>query len=71
MFGIFLVLTQFMQAVLGYSALAAAGSLLPMMVVMMPLSADQTTVNILFGVGYMDPTAGGTSDLQARILAGS
>jgi hypothetical protein len=25
MFGIFLVLTQFMQAVLGYSALAAAG----------------------------------------------
>jgi hypothetical protein len=31
MFGIFLVLVQFMQAVLGYSALAAAASLLPRM----------------------------------------
>ena len=39
MFGIFLVLVQFMQAVLGFSALAAAASLLPMMIVMMPLSA--------------------------------
>jgi hypothetical protein len=29
------------------------------------------TVNILVGVGYMDPTAGGTSDLQARIQTGS
>lgn len=44
MFGIFLVLTQFMQAVLGYSALAAAGSLLPMMLVMMPLSAMAPTI---------------------------
>jgi hypothetical protein len=38
---------------------------------MMPLSADQMTVNILFGVGYMDPTAGGTSEFQARIRTGS
>ena len=44
MFGIFLVLTQFMQAVLGYSALAAAGALLPMVVVMMPLSAIAPTI---------------------------
>jgi EmrB/QacA subfamily drug resistance transporter len=44
MFGIFLVLVQFMQAVLGYSALAAAGSLLPMMLVMMPLSAVSPTI---------------------------
>ena len=59
MFGIFLVLTQFMQAVLGYSALAAAGSLLPMMVVMMPLSAVAPTIAermgtrnvLLLGVG--------------------
>ena len=59
MFGIFLVLTQFMQAVLGYSALAAAGSLLPMMVVMMPLSALAPTIAkrigtrnvLLLGVG--------------------
>ena len=44
MFGIFLVLVQFMQAVLGYSALASAASLLPMMVVMMPLSAVAPTL---------------------------
>ncbi len=49
MFGIFLVLTQFMQAVLGFSALAAAGSLLPMMVVMMPLSAVAPTIAQRFG----------------------
>jgi len=59
MFGIFLVLVQFMQAVLGYSALAAAGSLLPMMVVMMPLSGVAPTIAqrigtrrvLLLGVG--------------------
>ena len=39
MFGVFLVLPQFTQAVLGYTALKAAASLLPMVVVMMPLSA--------------------------------
>jgi hypothetical protein len=41
---------------------------------MMPLSADQATVNILIGVGYMDPTAPndaaprGIPELRARIL---
>jgi EmrB/QacA subfamily drug resistance transporter len=39
MFGIFLVLTQFLQAVLGYSALKASAGLLPMAALMMPLSA--------------------------------
>ena len=39
MFGLFLVLVQFLQAVLGYSALRAAAGLLPMAMVMMPLSA--------------------------------
>jgi EmrB/QacA subfamily drug resistance transporter len=39
MFGIFLVLTQFLQAVLGYSALQASAGLLPMAALMMPLSA--------------------------------
>lgn len=38
MFGIFLVLVQFLQAVLGYSALRSAAGMLPMAVVMMPLS---------------------------------
>jgi EmrB/QacA subfamily drug resistance transporter len=37
--GIFLVLTQFLQAVVGYSAVASAAALLPIMAVMMPLSA--------------------------------
>jgi MFS family permease len=44
-----LVLTQFMQAVLGYSALASAASLLPMMLVMMPLSAVSPTIAMRFG----------------------
>ena len=40
---------------------------------MMPLSADQATVNILIGVGYMDPAPNdaaprGMPELQARIL---
>ncbi|QGG94257.1 DHA2 family efflux MFS transporter permease subunit [Actinomarinicola tropica] len=39
MFGVFLVLPQFTQAVLGYSALKAATAMLPMVLVMMPLSA--------------------------------
>ncbi len=39
MFGLFLVLVQFLQAVLGYSAIGAATGLLPMAVVLMPISA--------------------------------
>jgi EmrB/QacA subfamily drug resistance transporter len=75
MFGIFLVLTQFMQAVLGYSALAAAASLLPMMVVMMPLSALAPTIaervgtrNVLLaGVGLF---AAGLALLATMVSAG-
>ena len=44
MFGIFLVLVQFFQAVLGWSALGAAAGLLPMAIVMMPLSAVAPTI---------------------------
>lgn len=39
MFGLFLVLVQFLQAVLGYSALRGAAGLLPMALVLMPLSS--------------------------------
>jgi EmrB/QacA subfamily drug resistance transporter len=39
MFGIFLVLMQFLQAVTGFSALRSAAGLLPMAAVMMPLSS--------------------------------
>ena len=38
MFSLFLVLVQYLQAVLGYTALAAAAALLPMAVMMLPLS---------------------------------
>jgi EmrB/QacA subfamily drug resistance transporter len=44
MFGLFLVLVQFLQAVLGWSALHASVGLLPMAVLMMPLSAISPTV---------------------------
>lgn len=38
MFGLFLVLVQYLQAVLGFSALRASAGLLPMAAVLMPLS---------------------------------
>ncbi len=44
MFGIFLVLMQFLQAVLGFSALRGAAGLLPMAAAMMPLSAVAPTI---------------------------
>ncbi len=49
MFGIFLVLMQFLQAVLGYSALRASAGLLPMAAVMMPLSSMAPTIAKRFG----------------------
>jgi EmrB/QacA subfamily drug resistance transporter len=44
MFGLFLVLVQFLQAVLGYSALRASAGLLPMALVLMPLSTYSPTL---------------------------
>ena len=49
MFGVFLVLPQFTQAVLGFSALTSAAALLPMVVVMMPLSAVAPLIARRFG----------------------
>lgn len=49
-FGIFLVLVQFLQAVLGYSALKAAAGLLPMMFTLMPLSAISPTIAKKVGI---------------------
>jgi EmrB/QacA subfamily drug resistance transporter len=62
--GIFLVLTQFTQAVLGFSAIASAAALLPMMVIMMPLAATAPVIAqrvgtrsvLMTGVGFF--TAG-------------
>lgn len=50
MFGLFLVLVQFMQAVLGYSALRSSAGLLPMAAVMMPLSTLSPRVVERIGV---------------------
>ncbi len=44
MFTLFLVLIQFFQAALGYSALRSAAALLPMAAIMMPLSATAPTI---------------------------
>ena len=49
MFGIFLVLIQFLQAVLGFSALKASAGLLPMAAMMMPLSSVAPTLAKRFG----------------------
>ena len=49
MFALFLVLVQLLQAVLGYSALRAASGLLPMAVMMMPLSTVAPTIAHRFG----------------------
>ncbi len=49
MFSLFLVLVQYLQAVLGYSALKAASGLLPMAVMMMPLSTVAPTIAERFG----------------------
>jgi len=50
MFALFLILIQFLQAVLGYTALRAATGLLPMAIMMMPLSTVAPT--IAHKVGY-------------------
>jgi EmrB/QacA subfamily drug resistance transporter len=69
MFGIFLVLTQFMQAVLGFSALAAAGALLPMVVVMMPLSAIAPTIAARIGTRTVLMTGVSLFGLGLSLLA--
>ena len=57
MFGLFLVLIQFLQAVLGFSAIRAAVGLLPMAAVMMPLST--VAPQIAKRVGLRAMLAGG------------
>ncbi|MGE0140732.1 MAG: MFS transporter [Ilumatobacteraceae bacterium] len=57
MFAMFLTLVQFLQAVLGYSALRAASGLLPMAVAMMPLSTMAPT--IAHRIGYRRTVATG------------
>jgi EmrB/QacA subfamily drug resistance transporter len=49
MFGLFLVLLQYLQLVLGYSALKSAVALLPMTFVMIPMSASAAVIAERFG----------------------
>jgi EmrB/QacA subfamily drug resistance transporter len=49
MFSLFLLLVQYLQAVLGYSALRAASGLLPMAIMMMPLSTVAPSIAERFG----------------------
>lgn len=56
MFVIFLVLVQLLQAVFGYTALHAATGLLPMAVLMMPLSAVAPTLAHRFGYRHVVAT---------------
>ena len=53
MMGLFLVLVQYLQVVLGFSALRAAAGLLPMAAVMMPLSAIAPLISRRVGTRVM------------------
>jgi EmrB/QacA subfamily drug resistance transporter len=66
MFGLFLVLVQFLQAGLGYSALGAASGLLPMAVVMMPLSTVAPT--IAERIGFRRTLVAGMGLLMAGLV---
>ncbi|MHB1130191.1 MAG: MFS transporter [Ilumatobacteraceae bacterium] len=57
MFALFLVVVQLLQAVFGYSALRAASGLIPMAVLMMPLSILAPT--IAHRIGYRRTVAAG------------
>ena len=70
MFGIFLVLMQFLQAVLGYSALKGAAGLLPMAAVMMPLSGVAPTIAARVGTRRMLVTGIGVFGAGLALLAG-
>ncbi|NMD23190.1 MAG: MFS transporter [Actinobacteria bacterium] len=66
MFALFLVLVQFLQAILGYTALRAASGLLPMAVMMMPLSTIAPT--IAHRVGYRRTVASGMITLSVGLV---
>ncbi|MEO2124797.1 MAG: MFS transporter [Acidimicrobiales bacterium] len=66
MFTLFLVLIQFLQAALGYSALRSAAALLPMAAVMMPLSTTAPT--IADRIGYNKILIFGMSLLSAGMV---
>ncbi|MCB1001809.1 MAG: MFS transporter [Acidimicrobiales bacterium] len=66
MFGLFLVLVQFLQAVLGYSALRASAGLLPMAALLMPLSS--AAPRIAQRTGTRPLLIGGTSVVAGGLV---
>lgn len=66
MFGLFLVLVQFLQAVLGYSALRASAGLLPMAALLMPLSS--VAPRIVVRTGARNLLIVGTTIVTAGLL---
>lgn len=69
MMGLFLVVIQFLQAVLGYSALRAAVGLLPMALVMLPLSAVAPILATRVGIRRMLVTGGLLSAAGLAVMA--
>src|SRR3546814_2843857 len=67
MFSLFLVLVQYLQAVLGYTALAAAAALLPMAVMMLPLST--VAPSIAERVGFRRTLVIGTLTMAVGLVA--
>lgn len=66
MFSLFLILVQYLQAVLGYSALTAAAALLPMALLMMPLSVLAPAVAEKKGIRL--PLIGGMAMLTIGVV---
>jgi EmrB/QacA subfamily drug resistance transporter len=66
MFALFLTLVQFLQAVLGYTALRAAAGLLPMAAAMMPLSTMAPT--IAHRIGYRRTVATGMTMIAVALV---
>ncbi len=66
MFALFLTLVQFLQAVLGYTALGAAAGLLPMAAAMMPLSTMAPT--IAHRIGYRRTVATGMAMIAVALV---
>ncbi len=69
MFGVFLVVLQYLQAVLGYSALTAASGLLPMAAAMMGLSPIAPQIAQRFSLGTVLATGAGLFAVGFAIMA--
>src|SRR5207244_6197187 len=53
LFGLFLVILQYLQLMLGYSALKSAVALLPLTFLMIPISASAAPLSLRYGMGLV------------------